>query len=122
MQDPDVDQTGYGRGITRREIPILGAVRITLTVEHEPTFRINERLGGFGPKLEDVVGQRELLRHLALRIVIALRDDHSYVGLTEALHLTDEKQTRRVVTPLTVEQIASQNQGLYGLLDAQVDE
>ncbi len=79
-------------------------------------------LGAAVLELPDVVGRREVAREPARRVVVAADPHHLDVRVLETLHLFGEEQSRRVVTPATVEQVAGNQEKPRPLGDRELDQ
>lgn len=122
MQHADVVVTGHRIRIADREIVNDGLVLEALPVQRDFEFR---QLVGFRlavAEYDDVVGQCQLLRHLAFGIVVAAEDERTDAGLAQAPHLLAKEDARVVILPVAVVQVAGNHEECDLLFDRTIHE
>ncbi|OPZ07373.1 MAG: hypothetical protein BWZ10_02837 [candidate division BRC1 bacterium ADurb.BinA364] len=122
VQHADVDPAWDGRRIRGRKIALLRPHGVAAPVQRD-VKRFEQksfwlRIG----KDAHVAGQQQIARDLAGRIMIAPGDEHGNAGVAKPLHLTDEKQARIVVAPISVVEVSRDHDEGNALVQRQVGQ
>ena len=106
VQDADVETARNRRRISRDEIVCDVALPEALAVQRDIQMRQAEGLGLARRKHADIGRQRELAGDLAFGIVIAVKKEDGNSDLRQPAHLLDEEEAGLVVAPITIIEIA----------------
>ncbi len=112
VEQPDVQRAGDRPRIARHQILAHVCGRIALSMDAQPELFEGERLRPADAQLLHVLRERETLADSTGRVVVATDPHHRRPRLPEPRQLRHEEQPGRVVLPVAVEQVASEQQEL----------
>ena len=122
VQDADVERSGDGLRISQGQIVDDGALPEALPVEDDAQIVDSRGFGSSRSEDMDVVRQGQAAGDLALGIMVAMEQVDRNAGLVETAHLADEVQAGVVVAPVTVVEIARDDEKGHLLFDGNSNE
>ncbi len=122
VQHADIEQTSDGSRVGEGEVLGDSPRGVALAVEGNAGRLVGKRLRGLGREDVNVLGRPQVLRELALGIVVSGEEIHGDARLPELGHLRSEEEPSAVVLPVTVVEVACQNDKRNVALDGEVDE
>src|SRR6478736_2139978 len=122
VQQADIEQPAQRFRVARAEIGRYFTGLEALAMNRDAQILQHERVRLLVRQLPHVVRQVQVRGELAGRVMVAANPNHAHVPRAQRRHLLGEKQTRRVVAPVTVVQVAGDLQQLCLLIEAQLDQ
>jgi hypothetical protein len=122
VQQADVQQPAHRERVARGQVLGDVALRKALAVHRDADVLEQHALGLTRREHAHVLGQAQLARDVALRVMIAGRQHHAHASLPQARQLRGEEQAGRVIAPIAVEHVAGDQQHCGLLFQAQLDQ
>ena len=122
VQEADVQHSAYCRRVGRRKVLQHGRRCKTLAMDrHAPLFQA-KRLRSFVVEDMNIFRKRQRPSHFVGGIVISGNGDYGDAGLAEADHLRHEIEARPMIFPVSVVQVAGNQDEGHRLVDGQLHE